>query len=311
MKTNKRSFVSLLSAMSFVVLAVTGILAFVQPFSIAVVGLHALMGFVFVGLIALHVANNFNHLSRYLKTKMLWVTLLLMGGMTTVFFWQPDPVRSLLALSQNLGPAIDQFEMQDDGLVYQYHPSPHYRMTLTIRTGQGFEVEAPPHVAIWLENASFYHIQTLHEPRDLSVGRAALPYWDFKVRGWEEAKLKAKASGKDPIQQLATDGTSGATRNSSFDPADYILPAAPDNPMPYRLLIEIDQPNDHQPSLVYSVEIDNAAPRAFQLLDLVGYPKQEDDDENGNEVWALYFVDEQFHSALTLIDSALLTIDRN
>lgn len=311
MKIHRRSFVSLLTASSFVVLAVTGILAFVRPFSIEVVGLHALIGFVFVGLIALHVANNFNHLSRYMRTKVLWATLALTVGLTAVFFRQPGPVRSLLALSQNLGPAIDQFEMQDDGLIYHYSPAPHYRMALTIRAGQAFDAKAPPHVAIWLENASFYHIRTLREPDDLKDGRAALPYWDFKVRGWEAAKHKAKASGKDLIEQQQADGVSGATRNSSFNPADYILPAAPDNPMPYRLLIEIDQPNDNQPSLVYSVEIDNADPRAFQLLDLVGYPKREEDDENGKEVWALYFVDERFDSALTLIDSALLTIDRN
>ena len=72
-----------------------------------------------------------------------------------------------------------------------------------------------------------------------------------------------------------------------------------------------DQSSDDQPSLVYSVEIDNADPHAFQLLDLVGYPKREENDENGKEVWALYFVDERIDSALGLIDSALLTIERN
>jgi hypothetical protein len=81
--------------------------------------------------------------------------------------------------------------------------------------------------------------------------------------------------------------------------------------LPYRLLIEIDQPGDDQSSLVYFVEIDNADPRAFQLLDLAGYPKREENDETGKEVWALYFVDERIDSALRLIDSALLTIGRN
>ena len=311
MKKHQRSFVSLLTALSFVVLAVTGVLAFVRPFSIGVVGLHALMGFVFVGLIAFHVANNLKHLSRYVRSKVLWLTLAITSGLTGLFLWQPDPIQSVLALSQNLGPATDQFEMKDDGLVYHYSPAEHYKMALTIRAGKTFDVKTPPHVAIWLENASFYHIKTLHEPRDLKAGRAALSYWDFKVRGWEEAKRKAAASGKDLREETDVDGVSGATRNSSFDPADYILPANPDNPMPYRLLIEIDQPEDDQPSLVYSVEIDNADPRAFQLLDLVGYPMREENDENGREVWALYFVDDRIDSALGLIDSALLTIDRN
>jgi hypothetical protein len=311
MKERNRSFVSLLTALSFVVLAVSGILAFVRPFSMQVVGLHALMGFVFVGVIALHVANNFSNLSRYMRTKAVWVTLAITVGLTGLFLWQPGPIRSILALSQNLGPAIDQFEMKEDGLVYHYSPRPQYKMALTIRAGKSFDVNKLPHVAIWLENASFYHIRTLREPDELTVGRVALPYWDFKVRGWEEAKRKAKQSGTNLNDQLEVDGVSGATQNSSFDPADYILPADPDNPMPYRLLIEIDQPDDDQPSLVYSVEIDNADPRAFQLLDLVGYPKHEENDKDGKEVWSLYFVDEQFDSALTLIDSALLTIDRN
>ena len=311
MKKNQRSFVSLLTAFSFIVLAVTGLLAFFRPFSITTVGLHALMGFVFVVLIALHVTNNFSSLARYVRSKVLWLTVVITVGLTGLFLWRPGPIRNILALSQNIGPAIDQFEMKDDGLVYHYSPAAEYKMALTIRAGKTFDVKAPPHVAIWLENASFYHIKTLHEPDNTMAGRAALPYWDFKVRGWEEARRKATESGKELKEQQEVDGVSGATRNSSFDPADYILPADPDNPMPFRLLIEIDQPEDDQPSLVYAVDIDNADPHAFQLLDLVGYPNREEDDKDGKEVWALYFVDERIDSALRLIDSALLTIDRN
>ena len=81
MKERNRSFVSLLTAFSFVVLVLTGILAFIRPFSIQIVGLHALIGFIFVGLIALHVANNFNHLSRYMRTRILWSTLATHGSL--------------------------------------------------------------------------------------------------------------------------------------------------------------------------------------------------------------------------------------
>lgn len=310
MKKHQRSFVSLLTALSFVVLAVTGVVGFLLPFSMLIVGLHALMGFVFVGLIGLHVGNNFSSLSRYVRSNVLWLTLIITVGVTGIFLWQPLPVRQVLALSQNLGPKVDQFEMKGDGLVYRYSPAAHYKMALTIRAGKAFDSENPPHVAIWLENASFYHIKTLYQPDDSKAARAALPYWDFKVRGWEEARRQADASGKELKKEAEVDGVSGATQNSSFDPADYILPADPDNPMSYRLLIEIDQPDDHQPSLVYAVEIDNSDPRTFQLLDLVGYPKHEEDDEEGNEVWAVYFVDERIDSALGLIDSGLLTIER-
>ncbi|MDF1842160.1 MAG: DUF4405 domain-containing protein [Rubripirellula sp.] len=307
----KRNIVSLLTALSFVVLAVTGILAFARQFSIQLVGLHALMGFVFIGLIALHAVNNSNHLSRYIRTKAIWGTLVVTATLTVIFFWQPAPIRNILRLSKNLGPAIDRFEIQDDGLVYQYTPASNYRMKLNIRAGQAFDAKSPPHVAIWLENASFYHIKTLRGPDDLGAGRTSLPYWDFKVRGWEEAKQAAENSNREISEQVEVDGLSAATQNSSFDPADYVLPGDRDNPMPYRLLIEIEQPDDDQPSLVYSVEIDNSTPRAFQLLDLIGYPKREEDEDQEKEVWSLYFVDERFNSALELINSALLTINRS
>ena len=61
---------------------------------------------------------------------------------------------------------------------------------------------------------------------------------------------------------------------------------------------------------MYAVEIDNALPRTWQLLELRGYPKRGEDDAKGRETWGLYYVDETFTSALELIDSALLTIER-
>ena len=82
----KRSFVSLLTAFSFVVLSVTGIIAFFSPFSIKVVGLHALVGFLFVGLVALHVTNNSTPLLKYLRTKTPWLTGAITLVLTGLFF---------------------------------------------------------------------------------------------------------------------------------------------------------------------------------------------------------------------------------
>jgi len=302
----KRSFVSLLTASSFLVLAGTGLLAFALPFSISIVGLHALVGFVFVGLVALHVFNNKKPLKNYLRSRTLWSTTAILAALTALFIWQPAPIKALLGLSQNLGPALDRFEVSEKGLDYVYAPSPDYRMQMTVRAGDAFEVASPPHFAIWLENASAYHIKTLHQPSE--AARESLPYWAFKVRGWEKAK-QAEQTTKDQEEDPALAGISSATRNSSFDPADYILPDDTDESMPFKLLLEIEQPDDGQASLVYAVEIDNADPYVFQLLELVGYPKREDDPD-GKEAWSLYYIDETFKSALELIDSALLTIER-
>lgn len=294
-----RRTVSLLTALTFLVLSVTGVLAFIQPFSIGIIGLHSLIGFVFVALIALHIYNNSRPLTSYLRSKMLWASLLVVAALTALFLWQPAPVKVMLGWSGNLGPAMERFEMSEDEMVFNYSPSLAYKMRLNVKTGSSYGTSPPPQVAIWLENQGGYHIKTLLTPK-VAI---ELPYWAFKFAGWEKAK-------RDAEETAEVDAVTSPTPNGSFDPADYILPSDPDKSTPYRVLLEINQPGDNQPSLVYSVEIDNSLPRGYQLLDLRGYPKREADDKDGKEVWGLYYVDETFTTALDLIDSALLTIER-
>ncbi|MDF1815101.1 MAG: DUF4405 domain-containing protein [Verrucomicrobiales bacterium] len=296
----RRRFTSLLTALTFTVLAVTGVIAFVRPFSIHIIGLHALIGFLFIALVGVHVVNNIRPLKGYLHSRSVWVSLVITLLLAILFFRQPGPVKSILGLSANIGPAMDRFELSDSEMTFHYTPAGSYKMKLTVKTGAAYRIDNPPAAAVWLENQGGYHIKSLLVPEAAMISR--LPYWNFKRKGWEKAKREAeKKAGVDIISE--------ATPNGSFDPADYILPASKDNPMPYQLLIEIDQPDDGQPSLVYSVEVDNSDPRAFQLLDLVGYPKREN-DSGDKETWALYYVDDQFSSALELINSALLTIER-
>ncbi len=294
----RRRIVTLLTAMTFLVLAVTGVLAFMVPFSIRIVGVHALTGFVFIALIGLHGFNNRRPLVRYLQSKMAWVTLAVTAAITLLFWQQPAAVRTVLGWSGNLGPATERFAIGEDSIVFDYAPSPGYTLQLTVKPGPSYQASAPPHIAIWLENQGGYHIKTLVAP-----AAAELPYWAFKHAGWEQAKRKA--------EELSTvDAVTAPTPNGSFDPADYILPRGSKDFTPYRLLVEINQPGDSQPSLVHAVEIDNNLPRTFQLLELKGYPKREADDENGKKTWGLYYVDPSMAAAVELIDSALLTIER-
>jgi hypothetical protein len=296
--TLRRRSVSLLTALTFLVLAVTGVLGFIQPFSLGIIGLHSLMGFFFIALIALHVVNNSRPLASYVRSRTLWGTLLITGALTLLFWWQPAPVKAVLGWSGNLGPAMERFQMGEDGMVFDYTPAPDYKMRLTVKTGASFPNSPPPEVAIWLENQGGYHIKTLLAPNDAGE----VPYWKFKHAGWEKAKREAEEPGE-------VDAISSPTPNGSFDPADYILPGDSNDSTPYALLLEINQAGDGQASLVYAVEIDNSLPRAFQLLELRGFPKRED-DADGKEAWSLYYVDDAFGSALDLIDSALLTIER-
>ncbi len=307
----RKRLVTLFTASTFVVLAATGAIAFLRPFSLKVVGLHALVGFVFVALVALHVAAGSRSMARHLRSPLLWVSLAATALLSAVLWWQPGPVRAVLGWSRNLGPALDRFEIGERGMVYRYAPDPSYRMVLEIRTGPAYDPASPPRLAIWLENQSHYHIKTLLEPSE-EDREERLPYWASKVRGWREALKEAERSHASLDDYV--DAVSSPTENSSFDPADYILPRKSASPMPYRLMVEVNQPGDatpqlaDQPSLVYQVEVDNFDPKTFQVLERVGYPVPE--EREGTTEWALYYVDERFGSALDLIESALLTIER-
>jgi hypothetical protein len=297
--TTHRRAVSLLAMLSFLVLAITGVMAFVQPFSLGIIGLHSLIGFLFIGLIALHVLNNQRPLLSYLQSKTLWSCMTASAALTALFWWQPAPIKTILSWSGNLGPAMERFELSQDGMVFAYSPSTEYKMRLDVKTGTAFHRSPPPQVAIWLENQGGYHIKTLLEPQTASE----TPYWAFKRAGWEKAMRDAEELGE-------IDAVTSPTPNGSFDPADYILPRTAEESTPYSLLLEINQAGDDQASLVYAVTIDNATPTTYQLLELRGYPKKDDPGDDGKETWGLYYIDESFTSALDLIDSALLTIER-
>jgi len=308
----KRRLVSLFNASLFGVMAVTGILAFIQPFSIEIIGLHALTGFLFIGVVAGHIFNNSVTLKKYIKSPVFLGVIGVTIITTFLFYDQPAPIKKILGLSGNLGPALDLFEMDEKGMTYKYTPDPGYKMLIDLRTGPAYDLKNPPRLAVWLENQSFYHIKTLYVS-DTTDNREQLPYWAFKVKGWEKAQEEAKA--KNLNLEDSIDAVSEATANGSFDPADYILPTEQNASMPYRVLIEVNQPNDpsskleDQPSLVYEVEVDNYDPYTFQLLELVGYPVMEEKEEK--EEWYLSYADESIESAFEIVDSVLLQIDRS
>ena len=142
-------------------MASSGIYAFSQPFSIEIIGLHALSGFLFIGVVVGHILNNIVSLKKYFKHGTAMAVGLAVALFTALFYYQPAPIKAVLGLSGNLGPALDMFELNEKGLSYQYSPDPGYKLLLDVRTGPSYDPQNPPHLAIWLENQSLYHIKTL------------------------------------------------------------------------------------------------------------------------------------------------------
>ena len=312
----KRHWISTLIAMLFVTLAVTGVMGFFFPFNLLTVSVHALVGFVFIAAVGLHIRGHYHQLRRYFTKRSAAVLFLFVVALITVILWQPRAVTAIIGLSDNLGPDPSRFELDGQRMLYRYDPAPHYRMLLEVMGGSAYDAQDPPFVAIWIENRSGYHIKSLyHSERD--GYEAQLAYWHYKRSEYlkYKAEHEAKSEAEKQAEEDELDALSSATENDSFDPADYIVPRDPEREVPYRVLIEINQPgdgNDHhadQPALVYSVEVDNLDPRTFQVLEIVGYPQAEE-GEDGEMEWSLYYADETMTTARDLLDSALLRIAR-
>lgn len=299
--------------MLFLSMAVTGVMGFFLPFNLLTVSVHSLVGFLFILAVGFHVKNNFRQLRGYFGRRSALILLLFVVGLITFILMQPAPVRAVIGLSSNAGPDPDRFEIRGKRLLYRYDPAPHYRMRLEAIGGNAFDAGQAPAFAIWIENRSGYHIRSLHHSTHGDPA-SQLPYWHYKRseylkyrKRFEEMTQAGRAAGLDAM--------SSATENDSFEAADYIVPRDPEREAPYRVMIEINQAEDgneyheDQPSLVYSVEVDNRDPRTFQVLELVGYPRAEERD--GELHWDLHFIDETITSAFELIDSALLQIERD
>jgi hypothetical protein len=303
----KRQTISLLIAMLFVTLAVTGIMGFFLPFDFLTVSVHSLTGFVFITAIGFHIKNNFRQLRNYFSNRSALFLMLFVVSFIVIILFQ-------LSLSSNKGPQLDLFEIQGDRMTYRYSPSAHYHIQLDLKGGSSFKSDEPPSIAIWIENKSGYHIKSLYHSEHQDYDKL-LPYWYHKRAKYLENKELSEKKKNDTTSSNDLDALSSATDNYSFDPKDYIVPDDPAKESPYRVMIELNIPkdaNDHyedQPSLVYSVEVDNKDPRTYQILEIVGFSKSEVVD--GETLWELYYADETITTARDLFDSALLHIDRS
>ncbi len=309
----KRHWITLLVAMLFVTIAVTGIMGFFLPFNLKTVSIHALSGFIFICVISFHIRNNFTQLKSYCTKPSIYFIGLLVLCLVFIITLQPKPIRAIMGLSNNNGPDPDHFEIHDKRLMYRYDPAPHYRMRLEVIGGSVFNAQQPPSFAIWVENRSGYHIASLHHTNNHDSAQQ-LPYWHYKRS--EYLKYKQRYEEMSEAERKAEiDALSSATENDSFDPADYIVPKDPAREVPFRVMIEINQLHDSnkhyadQPSLIYAVEVDNRDPKTFQVFDLVGFSKS--DVRDGETHWDLHYIDETITSAHDLIDSALLQIERD
>ena len=129
-------------------------------------------------------------------------------------------------------------------------------MVLDLRAGPGFDPQPSPPRGVVGEPIVLSRPKPRSSPTPMKAGR------NFLGPSNERGGRKREGSGSPGTGfGRVTRRSVRSHENGSFDPADYILPTDQNESMPYRVLFEVNQPNDpsskteDQPSLVYEVEV--------------------------------------------------------
>lgn len=219
----KRSFVSQLIAVLFLVLSITGVLMYINPFSKATTVLHITTGFLFVIGISFHLINNLRPLLNYIKGPKKRKTYL-------------NPAFLSLALGMLLLFGISKFDLPPLKQLYAFGESlqanteVHYKIIQTNQEldGKDLGIEVlmgkpshTPTLAIWVEDARGNYLQDLYVSQKLAKEEfinfehkrrpEALPVWSHRRAVQADDGLFVPDQ-KNPI----ADGMTGATPTTSW-----------------------------------------------------------------------------------------------
>jgi len=282
--------------LSFLTLAVTGGLAFWQPFSIVTTRVHILFGTATAVLVALHLVSRIKYFRNQLRLgRRSNLSPLLLSGIvggwaallaTAYYGWRPAQV----VIEQGYEARHRAEIVRPSPLVGFEDLAGHRRLvvrsrgedadaSLSLYIGFGQEVDPLPAVAVWAETETGTMIETLYLDPALAYSETAdwggrptprhkiLPLWRHRYTA---------VSGVDPSGKV--DAVTAATPTHSFTLDDYLQLGEPKT---FILCVEVNAPGDPneaygdehfgQPSLLYTAYIDLQARQRYALLELTGH----------------------------------------
>lgn len=325
-----RIWVAIYIFISFLLLAATGVLIFVIPYSSFWSGTHTIFGLITFCIALLHIRTNFKALKNYLSRPSAFLVALSLIGLlfTLIIFlkFQLSPVTDILNFGSKLRKTaiVHSERLQVMSINLKDHKAD---IIIDVRVGSkyrdrkrpfyfGRTISSTPQAAFWIENSDGNLIQhifsTSSSTFEIIHGRnsgisglinrpEALPYWRHKY-------LKAK-------ETLAVDGTTGATPHghfklsldSTFNDKDFTILAEVNRSFDFNSYYTPDKyPDDPvysgdgypgQPSIVYAAHIDLSAKKRFYVMEVIGHGHHSGKDG-------------KLHTNMEGIDSALEIFDR-
>lgn len=303
-----RKIISLSIALSFVVLAITGIVSFFKSYSREVATLHTIFGLVFTLGIGFHLFNNLKSIQKYLKGKIFPLITLIVLTLFISAYYEVKPLKNLMDFGTKLKANNEQEVIPSKYDVYNLNVAENLSLSVDLLKGKRYW---HPQVVVWVEDTQGNYITTLFATKATAKGifyggRSkenykefdgnkdvvgaefrrvdALPVWSHK-RGIKYPDGLYAPTAKQPLP----DGITGATPINSFrlntsieELAKFVIKleiniAFDDN----KYYSEFDFPDDDifhngtgqlgQPSLIYEAKVDMNDGLDYYLMKLAGH----------------------------------------
>lgn len=318
-------------AFAFGTLAVTGVLAFLRPFSLTTTRVHVLAGVITVALVLEHIVRRLPYFKRQLAARKPNSRRRLLGlaagwgALLAATLFALPPTTTLMDLGYEARHRADI--VRTSSLTGFGEPAPHRKLivrapgnagTNTTQTAQtsglslyaSFPKTLPelPAIAVWAESSTGSLIETLYLPESLSFAdkvqwEASLTRRSHILPIWRNRYTLLSGLGPDG----EVDAVSGATDTHSFALDPYLAPGSGDT---FVLCVEVNAPADPnhafpegQPSLLYTAVIDPDAESPYTMLELTAHGG--DAESNGNLSYDL----DGFTTAKTLVDLLLAKLE--
>lgn len=298
-----RHLVNLGLLFSFVTLAATGVLSFIEPFSLRTTRLHTLFGLLTVILVGLHLASRLRYFGKMLSPakpatgdgkkrkpilprSAIFVSAALWVALIWVAWIDATPVRTLINQSYEARhkaeilrlPARAAVEHLSNTtrLLHQQPNAPSPLIEFQIDYQQ--DLDTRPAVAIWAQTTRGAMVQTFFVDERLAYGGTVdfggeqvprhhvLPIWRHSY---------TLVNGIDPNNEI--DAITGATPEHRFSLADHLNTDADD----VVIYLELNAPNDPdsnwpdptigQPSILYSALVDLTSDQRYYIMTPLGH----------------------------------------
>ena len=302
-----RKLISLSIALSFVVVMITGMLSYFQPYARITATLHTAFGFLLALGIFFHMKNNFHAIRKYCQSALPFTTLLAACLLFAGAYFQLTPFDDMMDFGARLKANTSRKLSHLNYEVIELNTGNEVKLTIDLLRAEHYW---HPQIAIWTEDTLGNYLQTLFVTKSTAKGLFfggrnkenfkdfdkkkeasgnyrrvdALPVWSHK-RGVRHADGMYAPSNTGPL----ADGITGATPVDNFH-----LSTSTDYTSKFLLKIEInvafddneyysafDFPDDEifhngtgqlgQPSILFETLIDMTDTNNYYLMELAGH----------------------------------------